>query len=189
MWTLTKYMFIKHILYTYVQLDWKCCQLAREHIEGMLICCLEWLGSMLYFFLCLPGLINPQSLHRSLLPGNSPHRLLLSTDCLSVVWEMHRGWNFSRQKSIGWRQTKLNEGNVMEWFKFFNFSRLFLLVFWHDVVLWCANCTLRILETQNSKWNCKMCCSKSVDSRSLDMFWIKLSKTQVTRDMKDPDLI
>lgn len=62
MWTLTKYMFIQNILYTYVQLDWKCCQLAREHIEGMLICCLEWLGSMLYFLLCLTGLINPHQL-------------------------------------------------------------------------------------------------------------------------------
>ena len=62
MWTLTKYMFIKHILYTYVQLVSNCCQFAREHIEGMLICCLEWLGSMLYFLLCLTGLINPHQL-------------------------------------------------------------------------------------------------------------------------------
>ena len=158
MWTPTKYMFIKHILYTYVQLDWNCCQLAREHIEGMLICCLEWLGSMLYFLLCLTGLIKPHQL-KAVFAAFLVARKLAASPTFVHGLPFCCVRNAPRLELFPSEIYRLKAKQLMKvkWWNDLSYSTsqgCFCLCFGHDVVLWCANCTLRILETWSGIVRC-----------------------------------
>ena len=177
MWAPTKYMFIQNILYTYVQLVSNCCQLAREHIEGMLICCLEWLGSMFYFLLCLTGLIKPHQLKAVFVAFLVARKLAASpTFVHGLPFCCVR--NAPRLELFPSEIYRLKAKQLMKvkWWNDLSYSTSqgVFLVFWS----WCGfmMCQLHFENLRDLEWNCKMCCSKSVDSRSLDMFWIKLSK-------------